>query len=132
MRAAARFSTGRESIVCDFISGSMPESKRLDLVLHDVSATGCRATGVGRPLQVDDVVKLRGGSSLGSARWLTTRVRRVTMLAFGRWEVGFSFDLKTPEERLWLLEWRDSLAQAQADARRSSGFGAFAGGAEAA
>jgi hypothetical protein len=109
MRESVRFRTQRVPVACEVQAGSLVPRTRIDLVCLDGSSTGLRAGGVGRVVEVGDVVRLELGDE-SDPHWVVARVVRVVQLSFGRWEAGFQFMPKTTEERAWLIAWRDSIA----------------------
>jgi hypothetical protein len=58
MRASQRVSGNRHSLRGDIQAGSLAPGTRLDLVCLDISASGCRASGVGRLPADGDIVRL--------------------------------------------------------------------------
>jgi hypothetical protein len=115
MRASQRISGTRHSLRGEVQAGSLPPGTRLDLVCLDISASGCRASGVGRLPAGGDLVRLCLVHPFGGDRWATARVMRVSSLAFGRYEVGFRFEVDSTADRAWLAGWRDAWAYAGRD-----------------
>ena len=107
-RAAARISATASMQAVSEASGVFPPGKRLDLVVTDVSSTGCAAGGVGRAPEIGDLFKVDCCSD--GAQWVLARVVRVTWSPFGRWQAGLQFEATTADEREFLLAWRDGWA----------------------
>jgi hypothetical protein len=118
MRASQRITGERHSLRGEVQAGSLPPGTRLDFVCLDLSASGCRTSGVGRQPKSGDLVRLALQHPWDEERWVLARAMRVAPLAFGRFEVGFRFEAEEPGERAWLTAWRDAwsyVALANAD-----------------
>jgi hypothetical protein len=116
MRASQRITGERHSLRGEVQAGSLPPGTRLDFVCLDLSASGCRTSGVGRQPKSGDLVRLALQHPWEDERWVLARAMRVAPLAFGRFEVGFRFEAVDPAERAWLTSWRDAWAYvAEAD-----------------
>jgi PilZ domain-containing protein len=118
MRASQRITGERHSLRGEVQAGSLPPGTRLDFVCLDLSASGCRTSGVGRQPKSGDLVRLALQHPWDEERWVLARAMRVAPLAFGRFEVGFRFEADEPGERAWLTAWRDAwsyVALANAD-----------------
>jgi hypothetical protein len=121
VRSSQRISGSRHSVRGEAVAGSLPPGARLDLVCLDVSAGGCRMTGVGRGPRDGDLVRLGLTHPHEGSRAVLARVVRVNPLTFGRYELGLRFETDTADERSWLAHWRDAWAYAaQADDSRLS------------
>jgi hypothetical protein len=107
MRASQRITGSRHSIRGEVQAGSLPPGTRLDFICLDLSASGCRMSGVGRTPQAGDLVKLALVHPWDQEREVLARAMRVAPLAFGRFEVGFRFEAEEGE-RAWLTDWRDA------------------------
>jgi len=110
MRASQRISGNRHSMRGEVQAGSLAPGVRFDFVVLDVSASGCRASGVGRQPQAGDLIRLALQHPYEDERWQLARVMRITPLAFGRFEVGLRFEIESAAERLSLAGWRDAWA----------------------
>jgi hypothetical protein len=110
MRASQRIPGNRHSMRGEVLAGSLAPGVRFDFVVLDVSASGCRASGVGRQPQAGDVIRLALQHPYEDERWQLARVMRITPLAFGRYEVGLRFEIESAAERLSLTGWRDAWA----------------------
>jgi hypothetical protein len=110
MRASQRIPGNRHSMRGEVLAGSLAPGVRFDFVVLDVSASGCRASGVGRQPQAGDVLRLALQHPYEDERWQVARVMRITPLAFGRFEVGLRFEIESAAERLSLTGWRDAWA----------------------
>jgi hypothetical protein len=110
MRASQRIPGNRHSMRGEVLAGSLAPGVRFDFVVLDVSASGCRASGVGRQPQAGDVLRLALQHPFEDERWQLARVMRITPLAFGRFEVGLRFEIESAAERLSLTGWRDAWA----------------------
>jgi PilZ domain len=115
MRASQRITGSRHSIRGEMQAGSLPPGSRLDVVCLDLSASGCRVSGVGRRPKPGDLVRLALVHPWEDERWVLSRVMRVTPLAFGRFEVGFQFEADSPVDRGWLTGWRDAWSYVSSD-----------------
>ena len=116
MRASQRITGERHSLRGEVQAGSLPPGTRVDFVCLDLSASGCRTTGVGRQPKAGDLVKLALQHPWEDERWVLARAMRVAPLAFGRFEVGFKFETDEPSDRSWLNGWRDAWAYVAAAA----------------
>jgi hypothetical protein len=110
MRASQRISGSRHSMRGEVQAGSLAPGVRFDFVVLDISASGCRASGVGRQPKSGDLIRLALQHPYEDERWQLARVMRLTPLAFGRFEVGLKFEIENPEERVFLASWRDAWA----------------------
>jgi hypothetical protein len=110
MRASQRIPGNRHSMRGEVQAGSLAPGVRFDFVVLDVSASGCRASGVGRQPQAGDLIQLALQHPYQDERWQLARVMRITPLAFGRFEVGLRFEIESAAERLSLAGWRDAWA----------------------
>jgi hypothetical protein len=123
MRASQRITGERHSLRGEVQAGSLPPGTRLDFVCLDLSASGCRTSGVGRQPKNGDLVRLALQHPWEDERWILARAMRVAPLAFGRFEVGFRFEAEEAAERAWLTGWRDAwtyVATADADDQPST------------
>jgi hypothetical protein len=110
MRASQRITGERHSLRGEVQAGSLPPGTRLDFVCLDLSASGCRTSGVGRQPKSGDLVRLALQHPWEDERWILARAMRVAPLAFGRFEVGFRFETVDPAERAWLTAGGDAWA----------------------
>jgi hypothetical protein len=115
MRASQRVSGNRHSLRAEMQAGSLAPGARLDLVCLDISASGCRVSGVGRSPEAGDIVRLCCIHPFEDERWIQARVMRVSQLPFRRFEVGFRFDVADAADRVWLAAWRDAWAYVSRD-----------------
>lgn len=101
-RRAVRIPTPRRRVRCEL------EARCLDLVGIDVSLTGCRASGIGEPPGMGDLVQIAAESgTYETPRWINARVVRVALHPFRRYEVGFLFEPESDDEHAAVADWRD-------------------------
>ena len=76
--------------------GSHELLRQRGLVAIDVSASGCRLSGIGAPPPAGAVVRLDiSATTYGEAQWLSAEVMRVETSAFGRYLLGLRFILES-------------------------------------
>jgi hypothetical protein len=112
MRQSQRVSGARHSLRGEAQAGSLAPGIRLDMICLDISASGCRASGVGRAPREGDLIRLTLQHPFEDARDVLARVMRAQRLSFGRYELGFRFEADAGSERAWLAAWRDAWAYA--------------------
>jgi PilZ domain len=111
LRRGQRIPMPRLSLVAEARDDAGKVVRRHQLVAADLSGVGCGVTGVGPPPPLDASLFLRAGDD-ERAPWIQVRVVRVSPRGFGSWSAGLEFKPTTPEERDWLLAWRDAAADA--------------------
>jgi hypothetical protein len=111
LRRGQRIPMPRLSLVAEARDDTGKVLRRYQLVAADLSGVGCGVTGVGPPPPTEGALFLHAGDD-GSAPWVPVRVVRVSPRWFGSWSAGLEFQPASPEEREWLLSWRDAAADA--------------------
>jgi ribosome modulation factor len=111
LRRGQRIPMPRLSLVAEARDDAGKVTRRHQLVAADLSGVGCGVTGVGPPPPLNAELYLRAGDDEG-APWILVRAVRVSPRGFGSWSAGLEFKPTTPEEREWLLAWRDAAADA--------------------
>jgi hypothetical protein len=107
-RASARIHADRRAVQAEWEEGRTLLRQR-GLVALDVSASGCRLSGIGTPPPAGARVRLDiSTSTYGERQWLSADVMRVESSAFGRFLLGLRFILDTAEDYDRVLAWRDA------------------------
>ena len=107
-RRAARVHADRRSVHAEWADGRQKQQLR-GLVAMDVSASGCRLSGIGSPPPGGANLRLDiSGTTYGEPQWLSAQVLRVETSAFGRYLLGLRFQLETPDDYTRVLAWREA------------------------
>ena len=113
-RRAARFAADRLPVVAESLVADGP---RRELVVLDLSASGCLLTGAGTA-SLQPGTKVRLSFDTGSyveRRWIHGVIVRGARGSFGRFDLGLRFEPATDAERAMALAWRDSAASRWSD-----------------
>jgi hypothetical protein len=107
-RASARIHADRRAVQAEWEEERQLLRQR-GLIALDVSASGCRLSGIGTPPPAGTSVRLDiSATTYGEPQWLQADVMRVETSAFGRYLLGLRFNLDTPEDYARVLAWRDA------------------------
>jgi hypothetical protein len=107
-RRAARVHADRRSVQAEWEEGRKKQQLR-GLVAMDVSASGCRLSGIGSPPPSGANLRLDiSGTTYGESQWLLAEVMRVETSAFGRYLLGLRFQLESPDDYARVLAWREA------------------------
>lgn len=107
-RNSARVNADRRAVLAEWDEGRAVLRLR-GLVALDVSASGCRLSGIGTAPPAGTELRLDiSGTTYGESQWLTAEVMRIETSAFGRFLIGLRFSLETPEDYARVLAWRDA------------------------
>jgi hypothetical protein len=107
-RSSARLSADRRAVQAEWDEAGRLNRQR-GLVAVDVSASGCRLSGLGTPPPAGALVRLDiSTSTYGEPQWLSAQVMRVESSAFGRYLLGLRFLLESDEDYARVLAWREA------------------------
>lgn len=107
-RSSARIHADRRAVQAEWEEGRQLLRQR-GLVAVDVSASGCRLSGIGAAPPAGAVVRLDiSATTYGEAQWLSAEVMRVETAAFGRYLLGLRFILASSDDYSRVLAWRDA------------------------
>jgi hypothetical protein len=107
-RTSARVQADRRAVQAAWEAGLQLMTKR-GLVALDISATGCRLSGIGLAPHVGTLMRLDiATTTYGEPQWLAAEVMRVETSAFGRYLLGMRFVLESERDYSRVLQWRDA------------------------
>jgi PilZ domain len=107
-RSSARITADRRAVQAEWEENQQVLRQR-GLVALDVSASGCRLSGIGAAPPAGAVVKLDiSATTYGESQRLSAQVMRVESSAFGRYLLGLRFLLDSADDYSRVLAWRDA------------------------